>query len=141
MAKIEKFEDLQAWQKARALVKEVYSITERPGFRRDFALRDQVRRSAISVSSNVAEGFARRTNKEFVQFLYIAHGSVAEVEAQSYAALDLGCIGQPEFDRLYALCYEISKMVMGLIKYLRSHSSPAGPANSSTQKLMNAGTR
>ena len=132
MAKIEKFEDLQAWQKARVLVKDVYSITERPGFRRDFALRDQVRRSTISVSSNIAEGFARRTNKEFVQFLYVAHGSVAEVEAQLYAALDLGYIGQPEFDRLYALCYEISKMVMGLIKYLRLHSSTPQPRNSGT---------
>jgi four helix bundle protein len=141
MAKIEKFEDLQAWQKAHALVKDVYSITERPGFRRDFALRDQVRRSAISVSSNIAEGFARRTNKEFVQFLYIAHGSVAEVEAQLYAALDLGYIDQPEFDRLYALCYDMSKMTMGLIKYLRSHSSTTGPANSSTQKPPNSGTR
>ena len=132
MAKIERFEDLQAWQKARLLVKEVYGITDRPGFRRDFALRDQVRRSAISVSSNIAEGFARRTNKEFTQFLYIAHGSVAEVEAQLYAAQDLGYIGQPEFGRLYALCYEISKMAMGLIKYLRSHSSTPQPRNSGT---------
>jgi four helix bundle protein len=132
VAKIEKFEDLQAWQKARALVKEVYSLTERPVFGKDFALRDQIRRSAVSVSSNIAEGFARRTNKEFVQFLYIAHGSVAEVEAQLYAGLDLGYIGQPEFDRLYALCYEISKMAMGLIKYLRSHSTTPQPRNSET---------
>jgi len=132
MSKVEKFEELHAWQKARALVREVYTITERPGFKRDFALRDQVRRSAISVSSNIAEGFARRTNKEFVQFLFMAHGSIAEVEAQLYAALDLGYIGQPEFDRLYALCYEISKMVMGLIKYLRSHSATPQPRNSGT---------
>jgi len=132
VAKIERFEDIQAWQKARILVREVYGITDRPGFKRDFALREQIRRSAISVSSNIAEGFARRTNKEFTQFLYVAHGSVAEVEAQLYAAQDLGYIGEPEFDKLYALCYDISKMTMGLIKYLCGNSRTHKPSNSGT---------
>ena len=129
MAKIERFEDIEAWQKARELVKEVYDITKLPEFRRDFALQDQIRRSAVSVVSNIAEGFARRTNKEFVQFLYVAHGSVAEVQTQLYVALDLGYIARTRFDALYNLSCEISKMTMGLIKYLSS-SKPSNSPNS-----------
>lgn len=121
MAKIEKFEDIEAWKKARILVKEIYMISENENFKKDFALKDQIRRSAISVLSNIAEGFARRTNKEFKQFLYISHGSVAEVEAQLYVALDLDYIEKEKFNFLYNLCYEISRMVMGLIKYLSTH--------------------
>lgn len=123
MAKIEKFEDIAAWQKARILVKEIYSISDIGKFRRDFTLKDQIRRSSISVLSNIAEGFARRTNKEFIHFLYISHGSVAEVEAQLYVSLDIDYINQERFNSLYSLCYEISKMIMGLIKYLSTHNS------------------
>jgi len=121
MSKFEKFEDIEVWQKARLLTKEIYLVCEKNGFKRDFALKEQIRKSAISIVSNIAEGFARRTNKEFIQFLYIAHGSVAEVEAQLYVALDLGYINGEKFKSLYDLCYEISKMIMGLIKYLSTH--------------------
>lgn len=130
MSKFEKFEDIEAWQKSRRLVKEVYEISNNEKFKRDFTLKEQIRRSAISVLSNIAEGFARRTKKEFIQFLYIAHGSVAEVEAQLYVALDLGYIELDKFNSLYNLCYEISKIIMGLIKYLSTHQ----PKNSSTHK-------
>ena len=119
MGKIKKFEDLESWQKARTLVSEIYRISANEAFGKDFALRDQIRRSAISVPSNIAEGFARRTSKEFIQFLYIAHGSIAEVESQLYLALDLGYIAEEEFQKLYQQCYECSRLTMGLIKYLR----------------------
>jgi len=127
MAKIERFEDIQGWQKGRILVRGIYGVTEQTGFARDFGLKDQIRRSAVSVVSNIAEGFARRTNREFIQFLYISHGSVAEVEAQLYVALDLGYIAEPKFKELYDLCYEISKLIMGFIKYLSSLEGNAAP--------------
>lgn len=130
MGKFERFEDIEAWQKARILAKEIYLISENEKFKRNFALKEQIRKSAISVVSNIAEGFARRTNKEFVQFLYVSHGSLAEIEAQLYIALDLGYIQKERFDSLYKECYEISKMLMGLIKYLSTHQ----PINSRTHK-------
>ena len=83
MAKIEKFEDIQAWQKARQLVTEVYKVTaESEGWRKDFSLRDQIKRASVSIMSNIAEGFCRQTDKEFVQFLYMAKGSASEVQSQ-----------------------------------------------------------
>lgn len=130
MGKIEKFEDIEARQKARQLVQEIYLISETDKFKKDFALKEQIRKSAISVVSNIAEGFARRTNKEFIQFLYIAHGSLAEVEAQLYVTLDSDYITDEKFKELYDLCYVISKMIMGLIKYLSTHKLN----NSSTHK-------
>lgn len=130
MSKIEKFEDIEAWKKGRELVKEIYLISEEGRFKKDFALKEQIRRSAISVVSNIAEGFARRTNKEFVHFLYISHGSLAEIEAQLYVALGLGYVDRKKFNSLYNSCYEISKMIMGFIKYLSTHK----PKNSPTQE-------
>ena len=115
-----RFEDIEAWQKARKLVKDIYLITEEGMFAKDFTLKNQIRKSAISVVSNIAEGFARRTDKEFVQFLYVSHGSLAETQTQLYLALDLGYIIQEKFQLIYDLCQEISRMIMGLIKYLCS---------------------
>ena len=77
--------------------------------------------------SNIAEGFARKASKEFIQFLYIAHGSIAEVECQLYIALDLGYIGDKQFSEIYNLCYECSRLAMGLIKYLRSLQKSRNP--------------
>lgn len=125
MGKIERFEDIKAWQKARILVREIYKVSNAGGatsaeeFIHNFALKGQMRKSAISVVSNIAEGFARETDKEFIRFLYIAHASIAELEAQLYVALDIGYIKKEEFDLLYTHCHETSKMIMGLIKYLR----------------------
>ena len=120
MAKIEQFEDIQAWQKARLLVKEVYSVSNSGGFAKDFALRDQIRRAAVSIMLNIAEGFARKTNREFIQFLVIAHGSTAEVQAALYIAHDQDYITDPEFETLYALANETSKMIMGFSYYLKN---------------------
>lgn len=120
MPKIERFEDIQAWQKARELVKEVYSASNDGLFSKDFGLRDQIRRAAVSIMLNIAEGFARKTTREFSQFLVIAHGSAAEVQAALYVALDQKYITEAQFESLYKTADETSKMIMGFSKYLNS---------------------
>jgi len=117
--KIEKFEDIQAWEKARELVRQVYHITCEGDFAKDYALKDQIRRASISVMCNVAEGYARQTDKEFAQFLYIALGSVAEVQSQLYIARDLNYISQDDFSKIYELGSEVARLITGFIKYLR----------------------
>ena len=123
MAKIERFEDIQAWQSSRELAKEIYSVTKDGRFARDFGLRDQVRRAAVSIMLNIAEGFARKTNKEFSQFLTVAHGSAAEVQSALYVAIDQDYISQRQFDDLYKMTDQISKMIMGFSSYLRKFKS------------------
>ena len=112
--KIEKFEDFIAWQKARSLTREIYQITNLPAFSRDFGLKDQIRRSAVSVMSNIAEGFERGRASEFHQFLSIAKGSCAELRSQLYVALDADYIPQPRFDHLMAMATEVGLVVGGL---------------------------
>jgi len=119
MARIEKFEDLICWQRARFVVKEIYLITSEGLFNRDFPLRDQTRRAAISIMLNIAEGFGRRTHKEFRQFLFFAHGSVAEVQSALYIAFDANYIAEETFKELYDKCTETSKIISGLIKSLK----------------------
>ena len=120
MEKIQKFEDIVGWQKARELVRAIYQITgENDGLRRDFALTDQIRRAALSSMSNIAEGFARCSDKEFANFLNIARGSVAEVQSQLYIALDLGYIDKGAFQAVYALADEASRLLTNFMKYLR----------------------
>jgi four helix bundle protein len=119
MARIERFEDIHVWQKARVLVRCVYSVSNSGLFAKDFGLRDQIRRAAVSIMLNIAEGFARKTNKEFIQFLVIAHGSAAEVQAALYVALDQEYLNEAEFNNLYVLADESSKMILGFINYLR----------------------
>jgi len=121
--RIERFEDIQAWQKARELVKEVYAVSNDGAFAKDFGLRDQIRRAAVSVMLNIAEGFARKTNREFTQFLVIAHGSAAEVQAASYVALDQGYMTQERFEIVYQMSDEASRMVMGFARYLGNNAA------------------
>lgn len=117
--KIERFEDIQVWQQARELVKSIYmSTSATQGFKHDFSLRYQIRRAAISVMSNIAEGYARRSDKAFANFLHIAHGSATEVQSQLYIALDLEYISQEGFNKLFSLCEDINCQTTGLIKYL-----------------------
>lgn len=123
MAKIERFEDILAWQKARELVRKVYQISSDGRFAKDHGLRDQLRRAAVSIMLNIAEGFARKTNKEFIQFLVIAHGSAAEVQSALYVSLDQNYINKEQFENLYRLTDETSKMVMGFSSYLRRSKS------------------
>ncbi len=118
MALVERFEDLVAWQKARVLTREVYAATQDHAFSRDFPLRDQIRRAVISVMSNIAEGFDRRSRSEFCQFLFIARASCAEVRCQLYIALDNQYINQEHFDTLSGQASEITRILGGLIKSL-----------------------
>ena len=119
MSRFDSFEDMEVWQKARELTRDLYAISTQGRFSRDFGLREQVRRAAVSVVSNIAEGFERRGDREFARFLSVAKGSAGEVRAQLYVALDLGYLSRTEFDRLSAASVEISRMVSSLITYLR----------------------
>jgi four helix bundle protein len=114
LARIERFEDVIAWQKARSLTCEVYRVSNQGAFARDFALRDQVRRACISVMSNIAEGFERYSGAEFKHFLAVARGSAAEVRSQLYLACDLGYVDQETFDRFRRDCSEISRLLGAL---------------------------
>ena len=118
MARFNSFEEIIAWQKARELNSEIYSITNTGPFSKDFDLRGQIRRSSISISSNIAEGFERETGKEFIRFLYIAKASAGEFRSQLYLASDLDYLKSGEFERLNVKVNEISKLRSGLIKYL-----------------------
>lgn len=113
--KIEKFEDIIAWQKSKELTLECYGL-----FRdnRDYSFKDQICRASISIMNNIAEGFERRGDKEFKKFLFISKGSCAEVRSMLYVALELKYINHAEFDKLYNKSLEISKMLSGLIKKL-----------------------
>lgn len=113
--KIEKFEDILIWQKAKELVIEIYKIFLH---NRDFSFRDQIQRAAISIMNNIAEGFERKTNNEFRNFLFIAKGSCGEVRSMLYLARELNYLRQAEFDNFYRVSVEISKMLSGLIKTL-----------------------
>lgn len=121
MAKFNSFEEIIAWQKARELNAEIYTITNNNlSFSKDFGLRDQIRRCSISISSNIAEGFERETTKEFIRFLYIAKASSGEFRSQLYLAIDLNYITNDEFEKLSLKINDISKLLSGLIKYLTS---------------------
>ena len=112
--KIRTFQDLIAWQKARTLTSAIYKITAAGEFARDFGLKDQIRRAAVSVMSNIAEGFERGRPSEFHQFLSIAKGSCAELRSQLFVALDAGYIRRSDFDVLMDSAVEVAKIVGGL---------------------------
>src|SRR5215210_5634580 len=111
MARIEKFEDIESWKLARVATRLIYRVSSTGAFSRDFALRDQIRRSAISIMSNIAEGFEREGNREFLSFLSIAKGSCAESRAQLYIALDREYISQLQFDDLYRKLDEAGRLL------------------------------
>ena len=112
--KVERFEDLIAWQKSRDLTRQIYSVTNKGPFSKDFGLRDQIRRASVSIMSNLAEGFERGGRAEFHQFVVIAKGSSAEVRSQLYVALDVEYITQKEFKDIMGLADEVSRIVGGL---------------------------
>lgn len=119
MVAIQRFEDLEAWKLARQLTNEVYGATIAADFSRDFSLRDQIRRASISTVSNIAEGYERDGDKEFLQFLYIAKGSCGEVRAQLYLAYDRKYLSSEQFEALSSKAVQTSRVISGLIKYLR----------------------
>lgn len=115
MAKFEKFEEMIVWQKSRILITDVYGIFKNS---KDFSFRDQIQRATVSIMNNVAEGYERKGNKEFIKFLYIAKGSCGEVRSMLYLGLDLGYIDKEEFEKLFQQATMISKMLSSLIKTL-----------------------
>jgi four helix bundle protein len=125
---IRRFEDIEAWKTGRELAAVVYQLSRSPAFERDFPLRDQIRRAAISVVSNIAEGFESRTNTLFLEFLGRAKGSAGEVRAQAYVALDAGLINEEQFGRLTALAEKCSKQIGSLMACLHQsrESRPSG---------------
>jgi four helix bundle protein len=114
MSKIEEFEDLIAWQKARELTRAIYEATRRGAFAKDYGLSGQIQRAAVSIMSNIAEGFERGNPGEFHQFLSIAKASCAEVRSQLYVALDVGYLNEQVFQTLMGLAKEAGKIIGGL---------------------------
>ncbi len=129
MAKIERFEDLQSWQKARQLTNLIYDLTGHSEFAKDFRLRDQIRDAAGSVMHNIAEGFDAGTNPEFIRFMKMARSSASEVQSQLYLAQDRKYIVPTELENAYGLATEAKRLINGMIAYLRKHSQ--------TQKTLN----
>ena len=116
MAKVKKFEDIQSW---RTLTKKIYRLTVTGPFAKDFGLRDQIRRAAVSIMSNIAEGFERGGDREFLQFLSIAKGSAGELRTHLYVALDQQYMSQAAFDALWFEVTEVSQLISGFMKYLK----------------------
>jgi len=119
VARVQRFEDLDAWKRARTLTQRIYQVSNAGPFAKDFALRDQLRRSAISVMSCISEGFERESgDKDFRHFLSMSKGSAGEVRNQLYIAFDAHHITESEFNELSALAIEVSKLLSRFIAYL-----------------------
>ena len=119
MPTFKSFEEIESWQKARELTREVYTVSNQGAFTKDFGLRDQIRRASVSIMSNIAEGFERDGTREFLQFPAVAKGSSGEVRAQLYIALDQDYIDKNTFETLSAISIEIGNLIGGLMNYLR----------------------
>jgi four helix bundle protein len=119
MATFKKFEEIEAWQKARQLTRRIYAVSGSGDFAKDFGLKDQIRRASVSVMSNIAEGHDRSGTGEFVHFLATAKGSAAEVKSQLYVALDQEYIDENSFAETFGLATETANMIGGLMNYLR----------------------
>ncbi len=124
MAKINRFEDLQSWQKARQLANYIYDLTEQPKFSKDFKLRDQIQGAAGSVMHNIAEGFDSGTNPEFIRFLKMSRRSASEVQSELYLALDRKYITDENLNTAYSLATESKRLINGMIAYLRKSTPP-----------------
>ena len=119
MGKIQKFEDILAWQKARELTREVYAHSKTGVFAKDFGLKDQIQRASVSIMGNVAEGYDRGGDKEFIQFLSVSKGSCGEVKSHLYVALDQQYINSPQFNQLYNSADEVGRLLGGFMAYLK----------------------
>lgn len=117
---LKKFEDLEIWQDGRVLTQIVYRLSKEGAFAKDFALRDQIRRACISITSNISEGFERSSNKQFLYFLSIAKGSASEVRSQIYVAFDEEYISREEFNQLYEQASKTISKIGGLMHYLNN---------------------
>ncbi len=119
MGTIRQFEDLDAWQASRTLATEIYTASSTGTFSRDFGLKNQIRRSAVSAMSNIAEGFERDGNREFLHFLAMAKGSCGELRSQLFVALDQKYISDETYRSLYQEAIRLSSLISGLMRYLR----------------------
>lgn len=120
MSKIEKFEDIKSWKKARELTKIIYKITLNNLFRKDFGLRDQIQRSSVSIMANIAEGFDAETDVDFIRFLRYGFRSTTELQSHLYVALDQKYISEDEFNKIYSTAEEVKSLISGFIRYLKS---------------------
>ena len=120
MAAVRDFEELAIFQKARELSKKIYPVTNRDGFKSDYRFVQQIRAAAGSIMDNIAEGFERTGNKEFLNFLYIAKGSCGEVRSQLIRANDIGYLTPAEYEELYSDCRKLSASIMNFIKEIKT---------------------
>ena len=121
--KITRFEDLKAWQRSRELFKMVHEVLSRAPFCKNLILKNQMMRASLSIMSNISEGFDRGGDKEFIQFLYISKGSCSELKSQLFAARDTGYLEQVEFQAIFDLAEEISRILQGLISAMKKNSN------------------
>jgi four helix bundle protein len=128
------FEDLPVWESAKELAILVYKITSKGKLSKDYGLKNQIQRAAVSVSSNIAEGFERGTKQELIQFLYIARGSCGELRSQLFIAKEIGYLDNKEFEESYTAMRELSKQINGFIEYLKT-------TNISGQKFLSKQTQ
>jgi four helix bundle protein len=119
--KICRFEDIQAWQAARELYRVVYELTGESQFAKDFGLRHQARRAAVSIMANISEGFDCNSNQEFIQFLYYALRSASGLQSHFYVAHDQGYVMRSQFEEVYEEAGKEKRMIFGFIDYLRDH--------------------
>lgn len=117
--RIERFEDIDAWKESRKLVNIVYALSNEEEFSRDFGLKNQFRGASVSIMSNIAEGFDRGTNREFIQFLVIARASTSEVKSHLYVALDRKYVNQEKFEETYNQATKVTSLIDGFIRYLK----------------------
>ena len=120
--KFNSFEDLQVWKDSRILVKSIYQLTSDGKFSKDFGLREQIQRASVSIMNNIAEGFERNNNKEYIKFLGYSKGSAGEVRSMLYVATDLGYISQDKFNMHYQMAINIITQISNFIKYLKKSS-------------------
>ena len=120
MGTIKRIEEIEAWKTGREVTQFVYKVSSQGDFAKDFGLRDQMRRAAVSILSNIAEGFESRTQALFIEFLGRAKGSAAELRAQAYVALDAGYIGQEQFDQLFGMAEKAARQIARFMQYLES---------------------
>ena len=116
------FEELKVWQDSRAFVKSIYELTSSNNFAKDYGLKDQIQRAAVSIMNNIAEGFERNNNKEFIIFLKYSKGSAGEIRSMLYVALDLNYISKSTFEEYYENVINIITQISNFIKYLKNYS-------------------
>ena len=120
MGKIEQFEDFEVWQKAVAIAGDILKLTNKPRLKNDYSIKDQIRRSAFSISSNIAEGYEYDNNKNFIRFLLYAKGSAGELRSQLYILHNTGMIDTPYYQTMRIELLSLSKQIHSLITYLKS---------------------